>query len=225
MPSIVAASSPRPTRPAWRGARRWWSCRPDLLGDHAEDGPGVELLDDPERAAPVISSPCSTACCTGAAPRQAGSSEKWRLTQPWTGDVERRLRQQRAVGDHRAAVGRDLPQPVEERGVAGLRGLQHLDARLGGELGDRAGMELAAAPRLGVGPGHHGDHLVGRRPAGPAATGARSRECPRRRDAPRWPPAGGVRARTGRRGPTARSTRPRGPPSWRACAARRPSGR
>ena len=35
--------------------------------------------------APVSSSPCSTACCTGAAPRHAGSSEKCRLIQPYLG--------------------------------------------------------------------------------------------------------------------------------------------
>ena len=35
--------------------------------------------------APVRSSPCRMACCTGAAPRHAGSSEKCRLTQPCLG--------------------------------------------------------------------------------------------------------------------------------------------
>ena len=35
--------------------------------------------------APVTSSPCQMACCTGAAPRQAGNNEKWRLIQPWVG--------------------------------------------------------------------------------------------------------------------------------------------
>src|SRR5207248_695848 len=35
--------------------------------------------------APATSSPCSTACWTGAAPRHAGSSEKCRLTQPYRG--------------------------------------------------------------------------------------------------------------------------------------------
>jgi hypothetical protein len=35
--------------------------------------------------APVISSPCQSACWTGAAPRQAGSSEKCRFTQPSRG--------------------------------------------------------------------------------------------------------------------------------------------
>jgi hypothetical protein len=35
--------------------------------------------------APVMASPAHTACCTGAAPRQAGSSEKCRLTQPYAG--------------------------------------------------------------------------------------------------------------------------------------------
>ena len=35
--------------------------------------------------APVKASPARTAACTGAAPRQAGSREKCRLTQPWVG--------------------------------------------------------------------------------------------------------------------------------------------
>ena len=35
--------------------------------------------------APDTSSPAMIACCTGAAPRQAGSTEKCRLTQPWVG--------------------------------------------------------------------------------------------------------------------------------------------
>ena len=66
--------------------------------------------------APVISSPCRIACCTGAAPRQAGSSEKCRFTQPCARNVERRRRQQRAVGDDRRsspararAAGRGTP--------------------------------------------------------------------------------------------------------------------
>ena len=70
--------------------------------------------------APVISSPCRIACCTGAAPRQAGSSEKCRLIQPCCRHVERGRRQQRAVRDDRAAVDAELAQPVEELRVAGL---------------------------------------------------------------------------------------------------------
>ena len=35
--------------------------------------------------APVTASPAMIACCTGAAPRQAGSSEKCRLIQPSRG--------------------------------------------------------------------------------------------------------------------------------------------
>ena len=35
--------------------------------------------------APVRASPAMSACCTGAAPRHAGSSEKCRLIQPWRG--------------------------------------------------------------------------------------------------------------------------------------------
>ena len=35
--------------------------------------------------APVTGSPAAIACCTGAAPLQAGRREKWRLTQPCSG--------------------------------------------------------------------------------------------------------------------------------------------
>ena len=46
--------------------------------------------------APVTVSPAMMACCTGAAPRQAGRSEKCRLTQP-------------SLGTSSAAGGRRLP--------------------------------------------------------------------------------------------------------------------
>ncbi|CFS09623.1 Uncharacterised protein [Mycobacterium tuberculosis] len=39
--------------------------------------------------APVIVSPAAMAACTGAAPRQAGSSEKCRLTQPCGGTASK----------------------------------------------------------------------------------------------------------------------------------------
>ena len=74
--------------------------------------------------APVNSSPAHSARCTGAAPRQAGSSEKCRFTQPCGRDVERGLRQQRAVGDHRAAVRRAASRSASwksgSRGCSGL---------------------------------------------------------------------------------------------------------
>ena len=75
-------------------------------------------------------------------------------------DVERRLRDQRAVGDHRAAVRADLAQALLERGVARPGRGEHLQARLGGAPGHRARLHLPAAARARVGPGHHGDHVV-----------------------------------------------------------------
>ncbi|CAM5485695.1 hypothetical protein STANM309S_04791 [Streptomyces tanashiensis] len=58
----------------------------DVLGDDAVDRSGVEaLLDEEGGRPPVTWSPAIRECCTGAAPRQAGSSEKCRLTQPRAG--------------------------------------------------------------------------------------------------------------------------------------------
>ena len=48
-------------------------------------GPASSSLTIRKVVAPVTSSPAQIACCTGAAPRQAGSTEKCRLTQPCTG--------------------------------------------------------------------------------------------------------------------------------------------
>ena len=48
-------------------------------------GPASSSLTIRNVVAPVTSSPAQIACCTGAAPRQAGSTEKCRLTQPCSG--------------------------------------------------------------------------------------------------------------------------------------------
>ena len=48
-------------------------------------GPASSSLTIWKVVAPVMSSPCKIACCTGAAPRQAGSTEKCRFTQPCRG--------------------------------------------------------------------------------------------------------------------------------------------
>ena len=45
-------------------------------------GPASSAFTIRNVVAPVTSSPAQMARCTGAAPRQAGSSEKCRLTQP-----------------------------------------------------------------------------------------------------------------------------------------------
>ena len=108
----------------------------------------------------MTSSPAMTACCTGAAPRQAGSSEKCRLTQPCRGMSSARLRDQRAVGHHRAGVGRELAQPVEEVGVARTVGRQHLDAELLGALAHRRLHDAPAAAGAGIRAGDDGHHLV-----------------------------------------------------------------
>ena len=98
-----AAGSPRPCRRRWRrrprraGRRRRSasassSCpavasgatdRATRIGEHvarrrARARAGTRLR-------PVTASPAMSACCTGAAPRQRGSSEKCRLIQPWRG--------------------------------------------------------------------------------------------------------------------------------------------
>ena len=99
--------------------------------------------------APVTSSPAISARCTGAAPRQAGSSEKCRLTQPCGGHVERGARHEGAVGDDRAAVGGELGEPREEVGVARGRRGQHLDAVLERHLLDRRGREACGRARPG----------------------------------------------------------------------------
>ena len=59
--------------------------RADLLGGVARIGPASRSSTIRKVVAPVVSSPARTACCTGAAPRQAGSSEKCRFTQPLAG--------------------------------------------------------------------------------------------------------------------------------------------
>ncbi len=48
-------------------------------------GPASISLTIRKVVAPVTSSPARIACCTGAAPRQAGSREKCRFTQPCLG--------------------------------------------------------------------------------------------------------------------------------------------
>ena len=76
------------------------------------------------------------------------------------GDVEGFLPEQCAVGHHRAAVGGELAEPVEEGGVVGPRGFEDFDSGFGGAARNRAGDE-AAAPSCGrIGPGHDRDDLV-----------------------------------------------------------------
>ena len=48
-------------------------------------GPASSSFTIRKVVAPLTSSPAQIACCTGAAPRQDGSTEKCRLTQPCSG--------------------------------------------------------------------------------------------------------------------------------------------
>ena len=176
--------------------------------------------------APVNSSPAHSARWTGAAPRQAGQDREVQVHPAVLGDVESGLRQQRAVGDDRAAVrGAASRSCVLEVGVLGWLGLEHRDAELLGELGDRRGDQPAAPALRGVGTGDDADELVAAVGDGAQATAARPPGCRRRRPASESPrPAGGVRADLdgGRR---RRTTPTPGSPASRACGSRRRAAR
>ncbi len=113
-------------------------------------GPASSSLTMRNVVAPVTSSPAQIACCTGAAPRQAGSTEKCRLTQPCSGMSSADCGQQGAVRDDRAAVGSELAQLLLEVGVTGVVGLEHGYAELLGALGHRRGDQLAPTTGRGV---------------------------------------------------------------------------
>ncbi len=73
--------------------------------------------------APVTSSPAITACCTGAAPRQAGSSEKCRLTQPRAGTSSATLGSSApyaTTGQQSGAISRSRARKSSSRGRPGL---------------------------------------------------------------------------------------------------------
>ncbi len=70
---------------------------------------------------PVSASPAMMARWMGAAPRQRGRSEPWRLRQP-RGRLQHRLRQDEAIGDDHRDIG-------AERGEVGLRRLIAQGAR------------------------------------------------------------------------------------------------
>ena len=96
--------------------------RADPLGHHAERRTGVHRLDDAERrrAGDLVAGPDRVLHRRGAAP--GGQAGEVQVDPAVRRDVERRLRQQRAVGDHRAAVGRaGRAAPPGSRGRAGGR--------------------------------------------------------------------------------------------------------
>ena len=85
MPSSVATSSRAPLTASRPSRSPAVSRGPIASVTVPYTGPVSSPASRRKVAAPVISSPAMIACCTGAAPRQAGSSEKCRLTQPCCG--------------------------------------------------------------------------------------------------------------------------------------------
>lgn len=71
----------------------------------------------------MISSPAMIECCTGAAPRQAGSSEKCRLTHPWAG-MSSATRGSSApyatTGQQSGAISRSRARNSSSRGFTGF---------------------------------------------------------------------------------------------------------
>ena len=110
--------------------------------------------------APVMSSPASKRVLNRRRPAPGGQQREVQVDPAVARDVERRPRDQRAVRHHRAAVGRDLRQPLEELGLARPPRGQHLDLGFERELLDRRDAELAPTTGRRVGTGEHGDDLV-----------------------------------------------------------------
>ena len=133
------------------------------LGHQPVRRPGVQLADDPEgrRAGHLVAGPQGVLDGGGAAP---GGQHGEVQVHPAVGrDVERGLREQGAVRDHRAAVRCQRSQRLLELRVARVVGLEDGDAELRGALGDRRRREPASAAGRRVRSGHHADELVRRR--------------------------------------------------------------
>src|ERR1700744_1321721 len=85
MPSSVSTSSRAPDTASRPSRSPAVSRGPTVSVSTPNTGPASSSFTIWNVVAPVTSSPCSSACWTGAAPRQAGSTEKCRLTQPRAG--------------------------------------------------------------------------------------------------------------------------------------------
>ena len=120
--------------------------------------------------APVTSSPASSACCTGAAPRQAGSSEKCRLTQPCRGmsSAARGNSAPYATTGQQSGASRAAGRGTPGRAAGGRQ--DSTPARR--ELPRPARRQRAPAAGGRVGPGDDGDDLVAVAAAAPAGSAA-----------------------------------------------------
>ncbi len=219
MPSRVATSRPAPpsaSRASRSPAVSVGRIR-SVITPYA--GPASSSLTMRKVVAPVTSSPAQIACWTGAAPRQAGSAEKCRLTQPW-------------VGMSSADCGSSAPYATtgQQSGASALRASWKSGSR--GCSGFRTGTPRAAA-RSATGEGSS----LRPRPAGASgrvttptsswseaamasrdgrATSGVPAKTTRIRDPGRWCGAGTAAPPGARR----RTSRTRGSPSSPACGPR-----
>src|SRR5215469_16979851 len=123
MPSMVAISSSAPDAASL--ASRSPAVSDGLIGSVTtpKTGPASSSATIRNVLAPVTSSPRRMACCTGAAPRQAGSKEKCRLTQPSRGMSRARCgisAPYAVTGQQSAAIS---PSRVRKSASPGLAGL------------------------------------------------------------------------------------------------------
>ena len=211
MPSRVCTSRPAP--PSARRCSRSPAVSPGRMvcGHQAVRRTGVELLDDPERGRPahLVAGPDGVLHRGGTTP--GGQHREVQVHPAVHRDVQRRLREQGAVGDHRAAVGTELAQRRLEVGVARVPRLEHGYAELLGAHADRGGHQPAATAGRGVGTGDHAHQLV---PAGRDRLERRDGDVGGAgEDDPHGPRARGRWWRAGRSSPgesAGRTTRPRG---------------
>ena len=108
-------------------------------------GPASSAFTIRNVVAPVISSPAHSACWTGAAPRQAGSTEKCRLTQPCSGMSSADCGSSAPYATTGQQSGAQLAQRRLEVGVARVLGLEDGDPELLRAYGDRGRHQLPAA--------------------------------------------------------------------------------
>ncbi|OIQ87591.1 hypothetical protein GALL_305620 [mine drainage metagenome] len=134
--------------------------RPDQLGEHPVDGPGVQPLLEPERGGPcdLVSGDHRVLHWRGPPPGR--KHREVQVDPAESRDIEQVRRNESAVGDHRCAVQLKRHQPVAEHAVAKRSGRQHLQAGVECSLLHRAGRDGAPTAARSIGPRKHRDHLV-----------------------------------------------------------------
>ena len=160
IPSSVATSSAAPERASRPSRSPAVSVGAIGLGHHAVHRPGVEPFLQPERgrAGDLVTVPHGGLHRRGTPPR--GQQREVQVDPAVPGHVQRGPRDERAVGDDRAAVGGERAQRVEELRVGRPPRGEHREPGLVGQRPDRRPDHPPPAPGGGVRPGQHGDDLV-----------------------------------------------------------------